>query len=240
MADPPAVALPTGTVTFLFTDLEGSTRLWDEHPDAAGRVVERHLVLLNHAVAAHGGHVFRTPGDGVCAAFAAAPAALAAALEGQRHLCAGPWPEEAGIRARMALHAGAAEPRGDDYVGACLNRLGRLLGVAHGGQVLASGAVQELTRGALPSGASLKDLGVHRLRVLAEPERVFQRAAPGLPDGFPPLRTLDALPNNLPLQVTSFVGRERETAEVRELLGRHRLVTLTGTGGCGKTRLALQ
>jgi predicted ATPase/class 3 adenylate cyclase len=234
------VALPTGTVTFLYSDIEGSTRRWEEQPAAMRAAVERHFALLRDAIGAHGGHVFRTQGDGLCAAFATAPDALAAALAAQLALHREPWPGGEALRVRMALHTGAAEPQDGDFVGACLNRLGRLLGTGHGGQTLLSRTTYDLVREALPPGAGLRDLGEHRLRDLAAPEQVFQLLHAGLPDAFPPLASLDALPNNLPLQVTSFVGRESELAEVRDLLARSRLLTLTGTGGCGKTRLALQ
>jgi predicted ATPase/class 3 adenylate cyclase len=236
MAEPPA-----GTVTFLYTDLEGSTRLWERDPQAMRAAVARHDALIRQAVAAHQGHVFRTVGDGLCAAFATAPDAVAAALAAQQALLAEAWGEETGpLRARMALHAGAAELVGGDYVGACLNRVGRLHAAGHGGQVLLSGAVQPLARDALPAGAGLRDLGEHRLRDLTHPERVYQLVHADLPATFPPLRSLDAYPHNLPLQLTSFVGREREIAEVTRLLASTRLLTLTGTGGSGKTRLALQ
>jgi hypothetical protein len=173
-------------------------------------------------------------GDAVYAAFAAPTAAVAAALAGQGALRREPWGAVGELRARMmGLHTGEVERQGGHYFGAPLYRCARLTATAHGGQVVASQAVYALVRDALPAGAAGRDLGEHRLADLARPERVFQVEAPGAPADFPPLRTLDALPNNLPLQLTSFVGRERELAEVARLLGTARLVTLTGPGGTG-------
>jgi predicted ATPase/class 3 adenylate cyclase len=235
--------LPSGTVTFLFTDIEGSTALWERDREAMATAVARHLALLDAAIAAHGGVHFKTVGDAVQAAFPTAPDAVAAALAAQQSLLVEDWDTVGGLRVRMALHAGEAEPdqRGD-YLSAQLNRLSRLLSTGHGGQILLSQTVQQLTRGALPAGAELRDLGEHRLRDLLEPERVFQLVHPDLPADFPPLRSLEARPHNLPLQPTAFIGREREVEEVVKLLLRPdvRLLTLTGPGGMGKTRLALQ
>src|SRR5262249_18216766 len=200
--------LHTGTVTFLYTDLEGSTRPWEERPAAMKEAVARHLAILREAIGAHGGRVFRTTGDGLCAAFATAPDALAAALAAQRALQAEPWGATGPLRARMALHTGAAEVSGGDYVGSCMNRIGRLRDLAYGGQVLVSQATADLARGALPADAGLDDLGTHRLRDLVQPEHIFQLRHPDLPATFPPLRSLGAYPHNLPAQVTSLVGRE--------------------------------
>jgi predicted ATPase/class 3 adenylate cyclase len=232
--------LPAGTVTFLFTDLEGSTRLLEAHPAAYRDAVARHHALLQEAVAAHGGAVFETVGDAAYAAFARPTAAVAAALAGQLALHRESWGETGPLRARMGVHLGEVERQGAHYFGAPLYRCARLTATAHGGQTVLSEAVAAVVRDALPAGAGLTDLGEQRLRDLQRPERVFQLGHPALPAAFPPLRSLDALPNNLPLQVTSFVGRERELGEVAALLGAHRLVTLTGPGGTGKTRLALQ
>jgi predicted ATPase/class 3 adenylate cyclase len=234
--------LPDGTVTFLFTDLEGSTRLLAAHPAAYRDAVARHHDLLRQTVEAHGGAVFETVGDAVYAAFARPTDAVAAALAGQRALLAADWGElgAGALKARMGLHTGEVERRGAHYFGTPLYRCARFMATAHGGQTVLSGATAELVRGALPAGAALRDLGAHRLKDLREPERVFQLAHPALLAGFPPLRTLDALPQNLPAQVTSFVGREGELAEAARLLAGTRLLTLTGTGGTGKTRLALQ
>jgi predicted ATPase len=202
--------------------------------------VARHEAILRAAIETHGGMVFRTMGDGLCAAFPTAPAAVAAAFVAQRDLWAEPWDADVPLRVRIALHTGAVEVRGGDYVGACLNRLGRLLAAAHGGQVLLSQATHELTWGAPSEGIGFVNLGEHRLRDLTAAEHVYQLTAPGLPESFPPLRSLDALPNNLPLELTSFVGREREITELKGRLKTTRLLTLTGAGGCGKSRLALQ
>ncbi len=207
--------LPSGTITFLYTDIEGSTRLWEQQPQAMKAAVECHDALLRQAIAAHQGQVFRTAGDGLCAAFATAPDAVAAALAGQQAVQAEAWGEVGPLRVRMALHTGAVEVCDGDYVGACLNRVARLLAAGHGGQVLLSGAVQELVRNQLPPGAGLRELGEHRLRDLVEPERVYQVLHPDLPADFPPLRSLDAYPHNLPLQLTSFVGRDQETPPSR-------------------------
>ncbi|MGH7399396.1 MAG: ATP-binding protein, partial [Candidatus Rokuibacteriota bacterium] len=237
---------PTGTVTFLFTDVEGSTRLWQRSAPAMTAALARHHALLQHAVDSHGGYVFQIVGDGVCAAFPTAPAALAAVLTAQRALILEPWGETGPIRVRMALHTGTAEVRAGDhrsgeYVsGLTLSRVARLLSAGHGGQILVSHATQALTRDHLPSGVELRDLGERWLRDLVRPERIFQLVAPDLPAEFPPLRSLDAVPNNLPVQLTSFVGRARELADVERLLAETRLLTLVGPGGTGKTRLALQ
>src|SRR5215210_2521886 len=233
---------PTGTVTFLFTDIEGSTRMWEKDPEAMGSTVARHDEVLRGAIEANEGHVFKTVGDAFCAAFPTAPDALEAAISAQRLLHAGGQDEESRLRVRMALHTGAAEERGGDYFGPPLNRVARLLSVGHGGQVLLSSPAQELVRDQLPTGADLRDLGEHRLKDLIRPERVFQLTAPVLPEDFPALRTLDARPNNLPVQPTPLVGREKEVGTVRErlLAPETRLLTLTGPGGTGKTRLALQ
>ena len=235
--------LPSGTVTFVFTDIEGSTERWERDRVRMAAAVARHLALLDAAIAAHGGVHFKTVGDAVQAAFPTAPQAVAAALAAQRALLAGNWGDVEPLRVRMALHAGEAQPdaRGD-YLAAPLNRLSRLLSTGHGGQILLSQAVQQLTRDALPPGAELRDLGERRLRDLLEPERIFQLLHPDLPDRFPPLKIPGSRPNNLPRQPTSFLGREDEVRHVVDLLRREdvELLTVTGPGGMGKTRLALQ
>jgi len=233
------IALPTGTVTFLFTDIEGSTRMWEKHPEAMQTALIRHDMLLRENIEAFDGYVFKTVGDAFCAAFRTAPAALDAALAIQRALLAEPWGETP-IRVRVALHTGNAQERDGDYFGSPLNRVARLLSAGHGGQTLISAATQELVRDQLTPGVSLKDLGERRLKDLDRAERIFQLVIPGLPADFPPLKTLESFPNNLPLQLTSFVGREKEIAEVKRLLGAARLLTLIGPGGTGKTRLSLQ
>jgi predicted ATPase len=202
----------------------------------------RHDELLRWAIEERGGYVFKTVGDAFCAAFPTAPDALEAALEIQRRLLTSEWEESRTLRVRMALHTGAAEERDGDYFGPPVNRVARLLSAAHGSQVLLSLPAQELVRDQLPAGTTLRDLGEHRLKDLFRPERVFQLVSPDLPSEFPPLRTLDAYRNNLPLQPTPLIGREKEVSEVCDLLGgdETRLLTLTGPGGIGKTRLALQ
>jgi predicted ATPase/class 3 adenylate cyclase len=232
--------LPTGTVTFLFTDLEGSTRLWEEEPQAMKEALARHDAVLRQAVAAEGGRVVKGTGDGLHAVFGTAEAAVSAAVGGQLALSSESWGATGPLRARMGLHTGAAERRGGDYFGPVLNRAARLMAVAHPGQVLCSQATADLVRDSLAPSVALRDLGEHRLRDLSRPERVFQIQAPGLQAEFGPLASLDAFPSNLPVALTSFVGRSRELSEVSEALDVARVVTLTGVGGVGKTRLALQ
>ena len=231
---------PSGTVTFLFTDIEGSTQLWEHHPEAMRTAYARHESILRAAVAMHNGYAYKMIGDAFQIAFETAPEAVATALEIQRALHVEPWPETGPLHVRMALHTGVTEERGDDYVGPALNRVARLLGVGHGGQVLLTQPVYDLVRDDLPHDAELRDLGEHRLKDLIRPEHIYQLTASGLQSDFPPLKSLDNFPNNLPLQVTSFIGREKEMAEVKRLLWDSRLVTLTGPGGTGKTRLSLQ
>jgi predicted ATPase/class 3 adenylate cyclase len=233
---------PTGTVTFLFTDMEGSTKMWERSPQAMHRALSRHDEILRDAIEEQEGYVFKTVGDAFCCAFSTATDALEAALEAQRPLLSSEWKESVPLKVRMALHMGVAEERDGDYFGPPVNRVARLLSAAHGGQVLLSLPTQELVRDQLPAGTSISDLGEHRLKDLFRPERIFQLLAPELPVEFPPLRTLDAYRNNLPLQPTPLVGREKEVSEVCTLLrgDETRLLTLTGPGGTGKTRLALQ
>ena len=226
----------------MFTDIEGSTRLWEQHPEAMGVALRRHDELLRSAIESSSGYVFKTVGDAFCAAFAAAQDALEAAARAQAALQAEPWPEEAGLAVRMALHTGQCEERDGDYFGPTVNRAARLEATAHGGQVVLSQATAVMVRDTLPEGLELEDLGSHRLKDLERPEQVFSLRMEGLAQEFPPLRSLDnpALPNNLPAQSDHFIGRVREVAEVRDLVDGNRLVTLTGAGGSGKTRLALQ
>ena len=233
--------LPTGTLTFLFTDLERSTGLWEEHPEAMKQALSRHDEILRGAVEAHQGHVVKTTGDGVHAVFASAHEALGACLDAQRTLETEPWPESTGpLRSRMGVHAGEAELRDGDYYGSTVNRAARLMAVANAGQVLVSESVEPLVRAALPTKVTLVDLGAHRLRDLPDALNVFQLAHPDLPREFAPLRSMDSLRGNLPRQVTTFVGRERELDVLVELVREKSVVTLTGVGGVGKTRLALE
>jgi len=232
--------LPTGTVTFLFTDIEGSTRLLQELGDRYAAVRDQHAAIVRRAIATGGGVEVNTQGDSFFVAFPTPVGAVQAAVAAQRGLHAHRWSAGAPLRVRMGLHTGEGVPGGEDYVGIDVNRAARIADAAHGGQVLVSGATRGLVERALPEGISLRDLGEHRLKDIVHPERLHHLVIEGLPAEFPPPRTLDARPNNLPLQLTSFVGREEEMAEVRGLLGRSRLLTLTGAGGTGKTRLALQ
>jgi predicted ATPase/class 3 adenylate cyclase len=229
--------LPSGTVTFLFTDIEGSTRLWQEQPDSMRPALARHDTLLRDAVEAHDGYVVKTTGDGVHAAFATASDAIAAAIDGQIALGAEPWPLPSPLRVRMGVHTGPAELRDGDYYGTSVNRSARIMAVAHGGQIVLSAVTRGL---ALGDGIEVVDLGDHQLKDLAEAEQIFQVVHPGLDREFPPLRSLDQFASNLPTQATSFVGREAELDRVVGLLDESRLVTLAGTGGVGKTRLSVQ
>src|SRR5215203_499981 len=235
--------LPSGTVTFLFTDIEGSTALWERDRAAMAAAVERHHTLVREAIETHHGVLFKIVGDAVQAAFPTAPEAVAAALEAQRSLVAERWSAMDGALAvRMAVHTTAAEPHDGDYLAPGLNRLARLVSAAHGGQVLLTVVTQNLARDALPLNASLRDLGEHPLRDLDQPQRVFQLLHIDLPTDFPPIRSLATGPNNLPGQLTPFLGREEQVARVVDLLSRDdvRLLTITGPGGVGKTRVALQ
>ena len=232
--------LPAGTVTYLFTDIEGSTRLWEDHPADATRMLARHDELIESEVARHAGIVVRPRGEGdsrFCV-FARATDAVAATLAILLAFVKEPW--SVPLNVRMAVHTGEAEVRDGDYYGSAVNRCARIRAVAHGGQALVSSTTEELVRDSLPAGTSLRDLGDHRLRDLSAPVSLFQLVHPDLRDVFPALRSLATVSNNLPVQLTSFVGRGAEVIEVRKLLEESRLVTLTGAGGCGKTRLALQ
>ncbi|MGH9008472.1 MAG: NB-ARC domain-containing protein [Acidimicrobiia bacterium] len=226
-------------LTFLFTDIEASTSGWERHPEGMSVALARHDEVIQQAVKDAGGKVFKHTGDGACAVFSTAPAALGAALAAQAALQGGEWPNEP-LRVRMALHSGAAERRGGDYFGPALNRTARLLDTAHGQQVVVSLVTAELVRDDLPPGVDLLDLGEHRLADLTRPERVFQVTQPDLAAAFPPLRSLGAHRHNLPVAPSSFVGRQGELEALSDLLRSSRLVTLSGVGGVGKTRLALQ
>jgi predicted ATPase/class 3 adenylate cyclase/DNA-binding CsgD family transcriptional regulator len=232
---------PTGTVTFLFTDIEGSTRLWEQHPQAMAGALARHDAIMRQAIAAESGVVYKVIGDAFQAAFTTAPAACAAALAAQRTLAGEAWGVVGTVPVRMALHTCAILPTDGDYRTGALNRLGRLLGVVHGGQIVLSRSTADLAREMLPPDVMLRDLGERHLRDL-RPEPVFQLVAPDLTVDFPPLKTLDRPRHNLPPQPTALIGREWELKNICVLIDRPnvRLVTLTGPGGTGKTRLALQ
>jgi predicted ATPase/class 3 adenylate cyclase len=232
-------ARPIGTVTFLFTDIEGSTRAWEAHPHETRTALECHDKIVANAIEAHHGAILleRGEGDSVFAVFERASDAVAAACELQRALGKQRWPAEVPLRVRVAIHTGEA---GADYRGPHVNRAARIRAIAHGGQVLISSVTGEIVRGSLPAGASLVDLGQHRLPDISEPEHVFQLAHPDLEKDFPPLKSLSNFRQNLPVQLTSFVGRGRERETVAALIGDHRVVTLIGSGGSGKTRLAIQ
>ncbi len=233
---------PSGTITFLFTDIEGSTKRWEQHPVLMNSALAHHDSLLRQAIEAQGGYIFKTMGDAFCAAFSTAPNALNAACEAQRALYAEDGGEIGAIRVRMALHTGNVVERDGDYFGPPVNRVARLLSTGHGGQTLLSQPTFELVRDNLPPHAELLDMGEHRLKDLTRPEHIFQLVAPDLPADFPPLKTLDNRPNNLPIERSDIIGRERELDAAGRLLLRDNvgLVTLTGPGGTGKTRLALQ
>ena len=221
-----AAESPHGVVSFLFTDVEGSTRRWEADADGMRAALLAHDDVLRSSIETHGGFMFKHTGDGVCAAFASPRSAVDAAITAQRKL---------GLPVRMGIATGEAELRGTDYFGAVLNRAARVMAAGHGGQIL----LAESTAGLL-SGVDLVDLGRRRLRDLPTPVGVFQVRAPGLRAEFPPLRALDVSPGNLRPAITSFIGRESEVAEVDAALRAHRLVTLTGVGGVGKTRLATE
>jgi predicted ATPase/class 3 adenylate cyclase len=234
--------LPSGTVTFLFTDVEGSTRLWEQHPQAMRLALARHDTLIEERVEQHGGVLVRPRGEGDSrfAVFSRASNAVAAASAIQQALHAEPWPVETPLQVRLALHTGEADLREGDYYGSAVNRCARLRAIAHGGQTLLSQATHDLVRDSLTPSAELRELGEHRLADLQRAEQVYQLLVAGAPADFPPLRSLEASPHNLPLQLTSFVGREAEIAAITRALATTRLLTLTGAGGAGKTRLALQ
>jgi class 3 adenylate cyclase len=219
-------AAPSGVVTFLFTDIEGSTRRWEADAAAMRAALLAHDEVLRSSIEAHGGYLFSHTGDGVAAAFASSRSAVNAAIAAQRNL---------ELPVRMGIATSEAELRDGDYFGTVLNRAARVMAAGHGGQILVADSTASLL-----SGIDLFDLGPRRLRDVPNPITVFQLRAPGLRIEFPPLRTLDANPGNLRSAVTSFIGRESEVAEVQGALRAHRLVTLTGVGGVGKTRLALE
>ena len=235
--------LPTGTVTFLFTDIEDSTRLAQQNPDDLPALLSRHRDILNEAIEAHHGSIFQVVGDSFSIAFHTAQDALKAALQAQQLLHSEPWPT-IHLKVRMGIHTGAAQLADDPtiegpYSGyATLALTQRIMSAAHGGQILLSQSTYELTRDQLPENSLFIDMGEHHLKSILRSERLYQLNTPDLPSTFPPLKTLEYSPHNLPEQLTSFIGREKEIKEVKELLDSARLVTLTGSGGTGKTRLS--
>ncbi len=233
-------SLPTGTVTFLFTDIEGSTRLLQQLGDRYAAALTQYRHLLRSAAQERGGLEVDTQGDAFFFAFPRARDAVTAAVQVQRALAEHPWPENVSVQARIGLNTGEALPVETGYVGMDVHRAARICAAGHGGQILLSQSTHDLVADEPPGGVSFQDLGEHRLKDLTRPQHVFQAVAPDLPADFPPLRSLDVRPNNLPIQLTSFIGREREIAEVKGLLSTARLLTLSGAGGSGKTRLAIQ
>jgi predicted ATPase/class 3 adenylate cyclase len=227
---------------FLFTDLESSTRLWEHHPEPMTVALSRHDAILREAIAKADGVLVKSTGDGLLAAFESVGGAVAASLESQRGLAEEPWTTPEPLRVRMGVHVGDGELRDGDYYGPAVNRAARIMAAAHGGQILLSGAAAAIVSGSLPDGATLADLGTHRLKDLILSEHLFQLSHRDLRSDFPPPVTLDAQPNNLPTQVSEFFGRESEIASIEATLGTPatRIMTLTGPGGAGKTRLALQ
>jgi class 3 adenylate cyclase len=229
------------TATFLFTDLENSTPLWEKHPDLMQGLAARHDALLREAIAAHRGRVVKTTGDGFHAVFDAAIDAVAAALAGQQAMIGESWPAETGpLHIRMGLHTGESREREGDYYGPEVNRAARVMGTAHGGQVLVSEATAALIRKRPPSQVTLSDLGEHRLRGLAAFEQIFQVQHPALPFDFPELKSLSAYKHNLPVRLSTFVGRQKELSDIQRILKETHLLTLLGPGGTGKTRLMLE
>ena len=233
-------ALPTGTVTFLFTDIEGSTRILQGLGDRYRDVLAQHHQLVREALAAHDGIEVGTEGDAFFAVFALATDAIAAAADLQPALATHSWPDGVEVRVRIGLHTGEGQLFGDDYVGLDVHRAARIASAGHGGQILLSGTTTGLVTSSLPEGVRLRDLGMHRLKDIDQPEQLSQLTVDGLPDRFPSLRTIDVRQTNLPAAMTSFIGRADEIAEVHRLLGQTRLLTFTGPGGTGKTRLALE
>ena len=233
--------LPSGTLTFFFTDIEGSTRLWELYPDPMRLAMVRHDALIETLVEQHQGVIVRPRGEGDSrfAVFTHPGGAIRAACAVQRALHQEPWGLPSPLRVRIGLHTGPADLRDGDYYGPEVNRCARLRNAAYGGQTLVSQSTYKLVCDSLPDSISLRDLGEHRLKDLQRPERIFQIVAPDLPVDFPPLKTLEKPITNLPLALTSFIGRDREIEEVKQLLVHGRLLTIVGPGGAGKTRLAL-
>lgn len=232
--------IPSGIVTFVFTDIEGSTRLWQDEPEAMKTALECHDALLRKIIEKNGGYVFKTVGDAFCAAFHSPLDAVRATVAFQQGLKETSWPPNAVIRVRASIHTGEASLRDNDYFGVNLSRVGRLLSAGHGGQVLVSSATHQLVQDELPPQVTFRPMGTHRLRDLSRPDEIFQLEHPDLDHDFPALKTLDNRPNNLPRPRTSFIGRELELLDLEELSKKSQLLTLTGMGGTGKTRLAIE
>src|ERR1700677_3223127 len=227
-------------ITFLFTDIERSSELWEAHPQAMGPALEQHDDMLRAIFTQNRGNVFKTIGDAFCVAFELASDALIAAVSAEHELARTAWEDTGPLRVRMAIHSGEADHRDNDYFGQTLNRVARVLATAHGGQVVLTRVAADTVASSLSEDLELRDLGERRLKDLSKPERIYQLVMSDLPSDFPPLRSLEVMPNNLPAQVTSFVGRNREMAEAKRLISTTRLLTFTGPGGTGKTRLSLQ
>jgi class 3 adenylate cyclase len=233
-------SLPSGTVTFLFTDIEGSTKLAQEYSNKWETMHERHHAILKSAIEINNGYVFQIIGDAFCAAFHNVYDGLSTAIQAQQELQIENW-GDASIKVRMGLHTGSAEIRGSEYQGyMTLARVQRVMSVAYGGQILLSNASVQMIHNELPEGISLRDMKEHHLKGLQTPEHLWQVIARNLQKDFPALRSLNEIPNNLPIHLTSFIGREKEIAELKRELRDHRIITLTGSGGTGKTRLCLQ
>src|SRR5919106_1809901 len=232
--------LPGGTVTFVFTDIEGSTELVTRLGEEYRELLNTHHRLLREPFSARGGVGASTGGDAFFVLLTAAPQAVAAAVEAQRAVSQHPWPDGVDVRVRIGIHSGEAAFGGDNYVGVDLHRASRIMAAAHGGQIVLSAATHALSEHGAPVGVAFRDLGEHRLRDLPKAEHLFQVVADGLPEEFPPLRSRDARPNNLPRPLTTFVGRRRELDEIKRAVAEARLLTMTGPGGTGKTRLSIE
>ncbi|HKI55407.1 MAG TPA: adenylate/guanylate cyclase domain-containing protein, partial [Anaerolineales bacterium] len=234
--------LPSGTVTFLFTDIEGSTKLWEKYPEEMKSALAKHDSILKEAVESNHGQIIKTTGDGIHAVFSTAIDAVNAALKAQREFQTSEVSDtsEVSIKVRMGIHTGEAEMREGDYYGGTLNRAARIMSIGHGGQILISDITAQLIWEHLPENTSLLDLGSHHLKGLLQPEHIRQVNTPDLQADFPPLNSIPTATNNLPAQLTSFVGREHELTQAQKKLSDARLLTLIGPGGTGKTRLSVQ